>query len=233
MLLAQFSKTWLALTLERAEMLLITETNDDLKFIAEASGDGKKSYKIRGIFMETETKNRNGRVYRRDSLFPEVQRYIQKYVDFGRALGELGHPEGPTLNLERVAHKITGLKFDGNNIIGEAKILDTPYGNIVKNLMDEGVKLGVSSRGMGSLKEVNGVNEVQGDYVLSAVDIVADPSAPNAFVDGIMEGKQWVWDNGILKEMKIDAYRKAVKKAPAARLDEEKLRIFKDFMSNL
>jgi len=231
--LVQSSRRWLALTQERAKMLLITETNDDLKFIAEASGDGKKNYKIRGIFMETETKNRNGRVYRKANLFPEVQRYIQKYVDFGRALGELGHPEGPTLNLERVAHKITGLKFDGNNIIGEAKILDTPYGNIVKNLMDEGVKLGVSSRGMGSLKEINGVNEVQGDYVLSAVDIVADPSAPNAFVDGIMEGKQWVWDNGILKEMKIDAYRKAIKKTPVARLDEEKLRIFKDFMSNL
>jgi len=180
-------------------MLLITETTEDVNYIVEANEDsGSKNYFIEGIFMQAEQKNRNGRVYPRNTLMKEVSRYTKELVEGKRAMGELGHPEGPSLNLERVSHIITELKEDGDNIVGKAKVLNTPYGKIVKNLIDEGAKLGVSSRGMGSLKKSDdGTNEVQEDFMLAAVDIVADPSAPDAFVNGIMEGKEWVWNNGL------------------------------------
>jgi len=186
-------------------MFLITEHLEDVQYIKEDTKDGEKSnYFIEGIFMQSEKKNRNGRVYPKKTLMDEVKRYNESYVKSNRAMGELGHPEGPSVNLERVSHIIKDLKVEGNDVIGKAKILDTPYGKIVKNLMDEGAKLGVSSRGMGSLKQRNGINEVQRDFMLAAVDIVSDPSAPDAFVNGIMEGKEWVWDNGIIRAREIE-----------------------------
>ena len=163
----------------------------------------------------------------------EVDKYNQTYIKSNRSLGELGHPQGPTLNLDRVSHIIKEMKMDGNTVYGKAKILDTPYGNIVKNLIDEGVRLGVSSRGMGSLKQVNGINEVQDDFSLATVDIVADPSAPNAFVNGIMEGKEWIWNNGVLEEKYIASYKNTIRKASSRELDEAKLEVFKDFISKL
>ncbi len=214
-------------------MKLITETTEDIRYLVEDSKDGKKSYYIEGIFMQSQKENRNGRVYPKQTLFNEVKRYNKEYVNNGRAMGELGHPEGPALNLERVSHIIRELKEDGNNVWGKAKILDTPYGNIVKNLMDEGARLGVSSRGMGSLKQVNGVNEVQKDFMLSAVDIVADPSAPDAFVNGIMEGKEWVWDNGKLQECEIAEYERQIKTASRRELEEKSLNAWKDFLSKM
>ena len=184
-------------------MKLITEINESIEYIVEEK-NGKKSMHINGVFMMGETKNRNGRVYPHDILMNEVKRQNKEYVDKKRAFGELGHPEGPTINLERVSHMIKELKPDGNNIIGKAKIMDTPYGNIVKNLIDEGAKLGVSSRGMGSLEERGGTNYVKDDfYLATAADIVADPSAPDAFVEGIMEGKEWIWNNGTLIESEL------------------------------
>ena len=190
-------------------MFLITEVNDNINLITEEV-IGEKQYHIDGIFMQAEQKNRNGRVYPQKTLMKEVQRYNNEYVKTNRAMGELGHPDGPQLNLERVSHLIKELRVDGNDIYGRAKILDTPYGKIVKDLVKEGVKIGVSSRGMGSLKQVNGVNEVQEDFNLAAVDIVADPSAPDAFVEGIMEGKEWVWENGILAARRIESYKKQI-----------------------
>ena len=214
-------------------MKLITEINEDLEYLVEERG-GKKSMFINGVFMMSETKNRNGRIYTKDILFNEVNRYRNQYVDKKRAFGELGHPEGPTINLERVSHMVTELKEDGNNIIGKAKIMDTPYGNIVKNLISEGAKLGVSSRGMGSLEEKGGANYVKDDfYLATAADIVADPSAPNAFVDGIMEGKEWIWDNGVVKESIISKIKESVKKSPASNLDSTKLKAFNSFLSKL
>lgn len=214
-------------------MLLITERNDSVNLITEEN-DGTKNYFIEGIFMESEKKNRNGRVYPRNVLMREVKRYNEEFVKSNRAMGELGHPDGPTVNLERVSHIIKELKEDGSNIIGKAKILDTPYGKIVKNLIDEGVKIGVSSRGMGSLKNVDGINQVQEDFILSAVDIVADPSAPNAFVEGIMEGKEWVWDNGVLQPRQIESYKDRIEKARNRReIQEAKLYAFADFLSKL
>jgi len=214
-------------------MLLITEVNDNINLITEGS-EKDKQYHIEGVFMEAEKKNRNGRRYPKDILEKEVARYNKEFVESNRAMGELGHPDGPTVNLERVSHIIKELKQDGNNITGKAKILDTPYGKIVKNLIDEGVKIGVSSRGMGSLKNVNGVNEVQKDFMLAAVDIVADPSAPNAFVEGIMEGKEWVWNNGVLQPRHIESYRDRIERA-STRIDrqEAKLYAFADFLSKL
>ena len=183
---------------------LISEEIQDVEYITEQKDNGKKDYKIKGIFMQADMKNRNGRVYPMETLEREVQRYNKKYIQENRAYGELGHPDGPTVNLERVSHMITALYPDGKNFIGEAKILSTPMGNIVKNLMDEGAKLGVSSRGMGSLSQKNGANYAGKDfYLATAADIVADPSAPNAFVEGIMEGKEWVWDNGTLIESEL------------------------------
>jgi len=213
-------------------MLLITEVNEDVQLVCEEK-DGKKNYSIEGIFMQAEKVNRNGRRYGRKTLFGETNRYIDKYVKGNRALGELGHPDGPTVNLERVSHLIKDLRFEGNDIFGNAKILDTPYGKIVQNLIDGGAKLGVSSRGMGSIKSVNGVNEVQEDFMLSAVDIVADPSAPDAFVDGIMEGKEWVYDDGIFRERQIENYRKRIEEASRRELEETKLEVFKNFIQNL
>ena len=214
-------------------MKLITEINEDLEYIVEGTGD-KKSMYINGVFMMSETKNRNGRIYSKPILFNEVSRYRNEYVDKNRAFGELGHPEGPTINLERVSHMIKELKEDGNNIVGKAKIMDTPYGNIVKNLINEGAKLGVSSRGMGSLEEKGGANYVKDDfYLATAADIVADPSAPDAFVDGIMEGKEWIWDYGVVKEATIAKIKESIKRSPASNLDNNKLKAFNSFLSKL
>ena len=185
-------------------MKLISETLEDVKFLKEEDEKGK-TYKIKGIFMQGDIKNRNGRVYPVEVLKDEIDRYNEKFVSKKRAYGELGHPEGPTVNLDRVSHMVTSLKQDGSNFIGEAKVMDTPMGKIVKNIMDEGGTLGVSSRGMGSLEQKNGANYVKKDFMLAAAaDIVADPSAPNAFVQGIMEGKEWVWNNGLLKEVQME-----------------------------
>ncbi len=214
-------------------MKLITEINEDLEYVIEGTGNNKSMY-INGVFMMSETKNRNGRIYGKDILFNEVNRYRKEYVDKNRAFGELGHPEGPTINLERVSHMIRELKEDGNNIVGKAKIMDTPYGNIVKNLINEGAKLGVSSRGMGSLEEKGGANYVKDDfYLATAADIVADPSAPDAFVDGIMEGKEWIWDNGVVKEATIAKIKESIKRSPASNLDNNKLKAFNSFLSKL
>ena len=183
---------------------LISEEVQDVEYITEDAENGKKNYKIKGIFMQADIKNRNGRVYPMETLQKEVGRYNKEYIKENRAYGELGHPDGPTVNLERASHMITALYPDGKNFIGEAKVLSTPMGNIVKNLMDEGGKLGVSSRGMGSLEQRNGANYVGKDfYLATAADIVADPSAPNAFVEGIMEGKEWVWNHGSLVESQL------------------------------
>ena len=188
---------------------LISEAVEDVEYITEEKENGGKNYKIRGIFMQADIKNRNGRIYPMEVLDEEVKNYNKKFIEENRAFGELGHPEGPTVNLERVSHMITSLKPDGKNFIGEAKIMDTPMGKIVKNLMDEGAKLGVSSRGMGSLKQRGGANVVSDDfYLATAADIVADPSAPNAFVEGIMEGKEWVWNNGALVEAHVADLKK-------------------------
>ena len=214
-------------------MLLITEVNDNVNLVTEEV-NGEKQYHIDGIFMQAEQKNRNGRVYPSKVLMNEVKKYNNDYVKSKRAMGELVHPDGPQLNLERVSHLIKELRIDGNDVYGKAKILDTPYGKIVKNLISEGVKIGVSSRGMGSLKQnSSGVNEVQDDFSLSAVDIVADPSAPDAFVEGIMEGKEWVWENGILTARRIESYKKHIKRATKTNLEEAKLYAFADFLSNL
>ena len=188
---------------------LFSEAVEEVEFITEAKENGGKNYKIRGIFMQADVKNRNGRVYPMEVLEKEVTKYNKNFIKENRAFGELGHPEGPTVNLERVSHMITELHPDGKNFIGEAKIMDTPMGKIVKNLMDEGGKLGVSSRGMGSLDSKNGANYVRDDfYLATAADIVADPSAPNAFVEGIMEGKEWIWNNGALVEAHVANLRK-------------------------
>ena len=188
---------------------LISEAVEEVEYITEEKEDGGKNYKIRGIFMQADIKNRNGRVYPMEVLDEEVKKYNKNFIQQNRAFGELGHPDGPTVNLERVSHMITSLKPDGKNFIGEAKIMDTPMGKIVKNLMDEGAKLGVSSRGMGSLRQKGGANVVSDDfYLATAADIVADPSAPNAFVEGIMEGKEWVWNNGALVEAHVVELKK-------------------------
>ena len=192
-------------------MKLISEQIEGVEYITEEKENGDKSYKIKGVFMQSEVKNRNGRVYPFEVLDKEVKRYNKEYIEEKRAFGELGHPDGPTVNLERASHMITSLKPEGKNFIGEAKILKTPMGRIVENLMDAGGKLGVSSRGMGSLEQKNGANYVKNDfYLATAADIVADPSAPNAFVQGIMEGKEWVWDNGALVEEELIRMKKRI-----------------------
>jgi hypothetical protein len=216
-------------------MKLFTELLEDVNYIVEDKGNGKKNYFIEGIFLQGNLKNRNNRMYSTNLLNKEVNRYSNEYVKENRAFGELGHPSGPTINLERVSHMIKSLDREGDNFIGKAKIMDTPYGNIVKNLMDEGAKLGVSSRGMGSL-QVNkeGIQEVQDDFFLAtAADIVADPSAPDAFVRGIMEGVEWVWNNGILKASKLDEIKETIERAPSRRLEETKLNAFKTFLNSL
>ena len=214
-------------------MKLITEMIEDVEYLVESKGDTKHYY-IEGIFMQAEQKNRNGRVYPTAHITPAVDKYVTEYVAQNRAMGELNHPSGPTVNLDKVSHIIKELKTDGNNFVGKAKVLDTPMGKIVKSLIDEGAKLGVSSRGMGSLKKNSrGINEVQNDFTLSAVDIVADPSAPDAFVNGILEGKEWVWDNGLLREQQIAQYEKEIKQASRKNLEEASLKAFKDFLSKL
>ena len=213
-------------------MKLITETIEDIEVLTEATSNGGKSYKIKGVFMQADIKNRNGRVYPVQTLANEVARYTKEFINKKRAFGELGHPDGPTVNLERVSHMITSLKPEGKNFIGEAKIMDTPYGKIVKNLIDEGAQLGVSSRGMGSIQQSQGRNIVGKDfYLATAADIVADPSAPDAFVEGIMENKEWVWDNGILKSMEVEQYKKEIEQTRRKELAEVKANIFKDFIS--
>ena len=215
-------------------MKLITETIEDIEVLTEANTKGGKDYKIRGVFMQADIKNRNGRVYPIATLSKEVARYTTEYINKRRAFGELGHPDGPTVNLERVSHMITSLKPEGKNFIGEAKVMDTPYGKIVKNLIDEGAQLGVSSRGMGSIQSSSQGNVVGKDfYLATAADIVADPSAPDAFVEGIMEGKEWVWDNGVLKSKSIEEYKSEIERTRRKELTEVKSKIFKDFISKL
>ena len=214
-------------------MKLISEEINNAEYLIEET-NGKKDYKIKGIFLQSELKNRNGRVYPKDVLENEVKRYNQEFVNKKRAFGELGHPDGPTVNLERVSHMITKLYPDGNNFIGEAKIMNTPYGKIVKGLIDEGAQLGVSSRGMGSLVQRGGMNVVSDDfYIATAADIVADPSAPDAFVEGIMEGKEWVWDNGVLKEQDVAAWKMEIYRTRKRELEEKKVNIFKNFLQKL
>lgn len=214
-------------------MKLITETVEDVQTLVESSKTGEKVYKLKGVMMESDTKNRNGRIYESKILIKETKRYVIEYVNKNRAMGELNHPSGPTVNLDRVSHLITSLRENGKQVIGEAKIIDTPMGKIVKSLIDAGAKLGVSSRGMGSLETRNGVNYVKEDFTLAAIDIVADPSAPNAFVDGILEGKEWIWNNGLLVEKQIDAYAKQLKKTPNRKLEENAIKLFSNFLRSL
>ncbi len=216
-------------------MKLITEEISDVKFITEGKGSKKKMY-IEGVFLQGDLKNRNGRMYPVNTLAKEVNRYNEAFVAKGRALGELGHPDGPTVNLDRVSHKITSLRQEGNNFVGKAQLLETPMGKIAKSLLDEGVTLGVSSRGVGSLRESsNGCKVVGEDFMLAtAADIVADPSAPDAFVSGIMEGKEWVWEGGILREQLGSQTKKRINTlVDQKRLEEHKLNLFNDFLSNL
>jgi len=214
-------------------MKLITEQIEDVKILTEEK-NGKKLLYIEGVFLQSELKNRNGRMYPFSVLEREVGRYNEEYVKSKRALGELGHPDGPTINLDRVSHRITSLKAEGNNFIGKAQILDTPMGNIAKSLLGEGVQLGVSSRGMGSIQKSEDCNVVADDFMLTtAADIVADPSAPDAFVNGIMEGKEWVWDNGLLKEKEVAKYQRYMDGANRRTMEEKTLKVFEHFLSNL
>lgn len=214
-------------------MKLITENINDVRVITEEKG-GVKSLYIEGPFLVAEVANKNKRLYETKTLAKEVARYNEEYISKNRAFGELGHPDSPSINLDRVSHLITSLKQEGNQWIGKAKILETPMGKIAKSLMEGGAQLGVSSRGMGSLKEVNGINVVQDDYYLAtAADIVADPSAPGAFVQGIMEGKEWVWDNGKVKEIDINEYHNQIKNAKQRQIEEVSLKIFENFLSKL
>ena len=215
-------------------MKLIAEyTEDSLEVITEAKKDGGKSYAIEGVFMSAEQKNRNGRIYPRTVMENAVSRYVNEQVAKGRAVGELNHPEGPTVNLDKVSHKIEKLDWSGNDVVGKATILETPMGQIVKGLLDGGVKLGVSTRGMGSLQRTNDAMVVKDDFLLNAVDIVQDPSAPSAFVNGVMEGVEWVWNNGIIEPQAIEKMETEIKKAPRADLYETQVREFKNFLSLL
>ena len=214
-------------------MKLISEEVQNAEYIVEEK-NGKKEHKIKGVFLQSEIKNRNGRVYPEAILAREVYRYNKEFINKNRAFGELGHPDGPTVNLDRVSHMVTKLYPDGKNFMGEAKIMDTPMGRIVKSLIDEGAQLGVSSRGMGTLEQRNGANYVKNDfYLATAADIVADPSAPDAFVEGIMEGKEWVWESGVLVEKDIEAWRMEVYKAKKRELEEKKLKVFESMLKNL
>ena len=214
-------------------MKLITEQIEDVQVITEGTGADKKLY-IEGVFLQSELKNRNGRVYPFQVLEREVNRYNEEYVKTKRALGELGHPDGPTVNRDRVSHRITELRAEGNNFMGKAQILDTPMGKIAKSLLGEGVQLGVSSRGMGSIDRREDTAYVMDDFMLAtAADIVADPSAPDAFVNGIMEGKEWVWDNGILKESKVAKYQRYMSESTRQNLEERTLEVFQNFLAGL
>jgi hypothetical protein len=215
-------------------MKLITEyVENNLETICEARKDGSKHYFIEGVFMQSNQKNRNGRIYEKKNLEKAVEKYVTEQVKTGRAVGELNHPEGPTVNLDKVSHKITDLHWQGNDVVGKASILNTPMGNIVSGLLEGGVKLGVSSRGMGSLVQKNGVQYVGDDFMLSTVDIVQDPSAPSAFVNGVMEGVEWVWDNGLIRQQDIEEIETEIKSAPRKNLQEAEIRAFKNFLSKL
>lgn len=218
-------------------MKLICENIEDVKYITEKREDGKKNFYIEGIFMQGGIVNRNRRTYATEILEKEVARYTKDLVEKGRAFGELGHPNGPSINLDRVSHIITELRRDGDNFIGKARISDTPMGNIARGIMESGGQLGVSSRGMGSIKETkNGIMEVQNDfYLATAADIVADPSAPDAFVQGIMEGVEWIWDNGLLKAQKLEEAKKQIDKAVASKelTEEKKLDIFEKLLNHM
>ena len=213
-------------------MKLIAEYNEqNIECIVEAKEDGTKNHFIEGVFMQSEAKNRNGRIYPKAIMEGAVDKYVTEQVSQNRAVGELNHPEGPTVNLDKVSHKITELSWKGNDVVGKAQILDTPMGNIVKGLLEGGVQLGVSTRGMGSLEEKNGIMFVKDDFVLNTVDIVQDPSAPTAFVNGIMEGVEWIWNNGIIESQVIERMETEIKKAPRADLYETQTREFKNFLS--
>lgn len=213
-------------------MKLITEyTESDVQCLVEKDEKGKKKYIIEGVFAQADMKNRNGRIYPKPVMEQAVAKYVDQQVSKDRAVGELNHPEGPTVNLDKVSHKINELKFEGNNVMGRASILDTPNGQIVKGLLDGGVQLGVSTRGMGSLENRNGAMIVKDDFVLNTVDIVQDPSAPTAFVNGVMEGVDWIWNNGILERKDIEKIETEIKKASRSDLYETQVREFKNFLS--
>ena len=215
-------------------MKLIAEyTEDNLEILTEARKDGSKKYSIEGVFMSAEQKNRNGRIYPRVVMENAVDKYVTEQVQKGRAVGELNHPEGPTVNLDKVSHKIENLEWSGNNVVGKATVLETPMGKIVQGLLEGGVQLGVSTRGMGSLQRTNDAMVVKDDFLLNAVDIVQDPSAPSAFVNGVMEGVEWVWNNGIIEPRAIEQMETEIKKAPRADLYETQVREFKNFLSLL
>ena len=215
-------------------MKLISEfVENDIEFLITEGKNGSKNYKIQGVFAQAEKKNRNGRIYPMPIMEKALGKYNDEQVTKGRAVGELNHPEGPTVNLDKVSHKINKLEFQGNDIVGEASILNTPMGEVVKGLLDGGVTFGVSTRGMGSLSQRNGAMVVNDDYILNAVDIVQDPSAPGAFVNGIMEGVEWVWNNGIIEAQTIERMETEIKKAPRADLYETQVREFKNFLSIL
>ena len=215
-------------------MKLISEYNtNDVQCIVEKKEDGSKSFVIEGVFAQAEQKNRNGRIYPKAVMEGAVNKYVKEQVSQKRAVGELNHPEGPTVNLDKVSHLITDLKFEGNNVMGKAQILDTPMGQIVKGLLEGGVQLGVSTRGMGSLEQRNGTMYVREDFILNTVDIVQDPSAPGAFVNGIMEGVEWVWNNGIIEAQVIEEMETEIKTAPAKHLYETQVREYKNFLSLL
>jgi len=214
-------------------MKLITEHLEQIEYISEAKKDGGKDVYIEGVFMQAEKQNRNKRIYPKAVLEAACGKYVKEQVKTGRAVGELNHPEGPSINLDKVSHRITELNWDGNNVVGKALILDTPMGKIVKGLVEGGCKLGVSSRGMGTVEQREGKTYVKDDFVLSTVDIVQDPSAPSAFVEGIMEGVEWIWENGLLKPQQIEEYETEINKVPLGRVSEAQERIFNDFLSKL
>lgn len=214
-------------------MKLITEHSEDLRYFSESAENGEKKFIIDGIFMQAEQVNRNRRIYPKKVLEKAVNKYITEYVNKGRAVGELNHPDGPTINLDKVSHRITELQWNGNDVVGKALILDTPMGKIVKGLLEGGCQLGVSSRGMGTVASKNGQTFVNDDFVLSTVDIVQDPSAPSAFVNGIMEGVEWIWANGLLKPQQIENYETEIKRASSAQLAETQSRVWSDFLSKL
>jgi hypothetical protein len=214
-------------------MKLITEHLEDIEVLTEAKANGDKKYVIEGIFMQAEKPNRNGRMYPREILESAVDKYVNEQVSRGRAVGELNHPEGPTINLDKVSHKITELKWDGNNVVGKATILDTPMGKIVQGLLEGEVRVGVSSRGMGSLVNKSGVNVVNKDFMLNAVDIVQDPSAPEAFVNGVMEGVEWIYENGIFKQQAVEIFETEIKEAKKVGDPNMQIKAFKNFLSKL
>lgn len=215
-------------------MKLITEyTETDVQCIVEAKEDGSKTHIIEGIFAMAESKNRNGRIYPKGIMEGAVKKYVDEQVSKDRAVGELNHPDGPTVNLDKVSHKITELQMDGNNVMGKARILDTPMGNIVKGLLEGGVQLGVSTRGMGSLEQRNGAMYVKDDFMLNTVDIVQDPSAPNAFVNGIMEGVDWIWNNGIIEAREIEDVKSKLNKMSMKQIAETQEKLFKDFLNGV